>query len=87
FEEDTLAFARRIAKLPSFTALMIKESVNQTVDNMGFYNSLQACFTIHTLNHSHWGELAAREAATGEPAGMPNWRAAGPVLPAQVGAP
>jgi enoyl-CoA hydratase len=87
FEEDTLAFARRIAKLPSFTALMIKESVNQTVDNMGFYNSLQACFTIHTLNHSHWGELTAREAATGEPAGMPNWRAAGPVLPAQVGAP
>ena len=46
-----------------------------------------ACFTLHQLNHSHWAELTAREAATGEPAGMPNWRAAGPVLPAQVGAP
>ena len=39
--ERTLEFARRIAKLPTMTALLIKESVNQTVDNMGFYNSLQ----------------------------------------------
>ena len=39
--ERTLEFARRIAKLPTMAALLIKESVNQTVDNMGFYNSLQ----------------------------------------------
>ena len=39
------------------TALLIKESVNQTVDNMGFYNSLQACFTLHQLNHAHWAEI------------------------------
>ena len=39
------------------TALLIKESVNQTVDNMGFYNSLQACFTLHQLNHAHWAEV------------------------------
>ena len=32
-------YARRIAKLPTVTALLIKESVNQTVDNMGFYNA------------------------------------------------
>ena len=43
--ERTLAYARRIAQLPTMSALLIKESVNQTVDNMGFYNSLQACFT------------------------------------------
>ena len=36
------------------TALLIKEAVNQTVDNMGFYNALNACFTLHELNHSHW---------------------------------
>ncbi len=35
-------------------ALLIKESVNQTQDNQGFYNSLQACFTMHELNHAHW---------------------------------
>lgn len=50
----TLEFARRIAKIPTMAALLIKESVNQTQDNMGFYNSLQACFTMHELNHSHW---------------------------------
>jgi enoyl-CoA hydratase len=86
-DEDTLTFARRIAQIPSFTAMMIKESVNQTVDNMGFYNSLQACFTIHTLNHSHWGELAAQEQTTGRPTGMPNWKTAGPVVPSLVGTP
>ena len=43
--ERTLEFARRITALPSMTSLMIKESVNQSVDNMGFYTALQACFT------------------------------------------
>ena len=52
--DKTVEFARRIAELPTMTALLIKESVNQTQDNMGFYNSLQACFTMHELNHSHW---------------------------------
>src|SRR5580698_263894 len=36
-EERTLALARRIARLPTMTTLLIKESVNQSVDNMGFY--------------------------------------------------
>ena len=53
-DERTLDFARRIAQLPTMTSLLIKESVNQSVDNMGFYNALQACFTLHQLNHSHW---------------------------------
>ncbi|MEJ7583112.1 MAG: enoyl-CoA hydratase, partial [Acidimicrobiales bacterium] len=49
-EDQTLAFARRIAKTPTMTSLLIKESVNQTQDNMGFYNALSACFTLHQLN-------------------------------------
>jgi len=56
-EERTLEFARRIAERPTMTSLLIKESVNQSVDNMGFYNALQACFTLHQLNHSHWAEI------------------------------
>ncbi len=52
--ERTLEFARRIAKVPTMAALLIKESVNETQDNQGFYNSLNACFTLHQLNHSHW---------------------------------
>jgi enoyl-CoA hydratase len=55
--EQTLAYARRIARLPSMTSLLVKESVNQTVDNMGFQNALAACFTIHQLNHAHWSIL------------------------------
>jgi enoyl-CoA hydratase len=35
-------------------ALLVKESVNQTQDNQGFYNALNACFTMHELNHAHW---------------------------------
>jgi len=76
--------ARRIAALPTMTALLIKESVNQTVDNMGFTNALAACFTMHQLNHSHWAELhddgwpAAREED-----GIPNWKEAPPVVLAE----
>ena len=78
--EKTLAYAKRIAKVPTMTALMIKESVNQTVDNMGFYNSLQACFTLHQLNHSHWAEIHESKYPIAEPDdGVPNWKDAPPV--------
>lgn len=77
-EEQTLAFARRIAELPTMTALLIKESVNQTQDNMGFYNSLNACFTLHELNHSHWAQVND----DGYPAAKIDWRNSPPVRPA-----
>lgn len=78
--ERTLAYARRIAALPTMTALLIKESVNQTVDNTGFYNSLQACFTLHQLNHSHWAEIHESKYPVAETAdGVPDWRSAPPV--------
>ena len=78
--DQTLAYAKRIAQVPTMTALMIKESVNQTVDNMGFYNSLQACFTLHQLNHSHWAEIHESKYPVAEPEdGIPNWKDAPPV--------
>ncbi|HET6949787.1 MAG TPA: enoyl-CoA hydratase [Acidimicrobiales bacterium] len=79
--ERTLEFARRIAALPTMTALLIKESVNQTVDNMGFYNSLQACFTLHELNHSHWAQVRDDGFPIGDEAhGIPDWRDAPPIV-------
>jgi enoyl-CoA hydratase len=85
--DNTLEFARRIAALPTMTALLIKESVNQTVDNMGFQNALQACFTIHQLNHSHWAEVHDNHYPAGMPEdGIPNWRDSPPVVPAVKGA-
>jgi len=83
--ERTLEFARRIADRPTMTALLIKDAVNQTVDNMGFYNALNACFTLHELNHSHWAWLTKGEWAVGTPeAGVPSWRDAPPVRPRAV---
>jgi enoyl-CoA hydratase len=79
--ERTLEFARRIAALPTMTSLLIKESVNQTVDMMGFQNALSACFTLHELNHSHWAEVHENQwPVAAEEDGIPNWRVAPPIV-------
>jgi enoyl-CoA hydratase len=80
--ERTVEFARRIAALPTMTALLIKESVNQTVDNMGFYNALQACFTLHQLNHAYWAEIHDNHYPIALPEDGVDWRTAPPVVPA-----
>jgi enoyl-CoA hydratase len=79
-QEDTLAFARRIAAVPSAAALLIKEAVNQTQDNQGFFNSLQAAFTLHELNHAHWAVRSAGASwiQTSE-LGGPDWQQAEPI--------
>jgi enoyl-CoA hydratase len=83
-EDKTLEFARRIALLPTMTALMIKESVNETQDNQGFYNSLNACFTLHQLNHSHWAEVHDDRWPAAKPEdGIPLWKEAPPIVPAE----
>ncbi len=80
--ERTLEFARRIAQVPTMAALMIKESVNQTQDNQGFYTSLNVCFTLHELNHSHWAWIRDdRYPIAPEEAGVPNWKSAPPIVP------
>jgi enoyl-CoA hydratase len=80
--EKTLAYARRIARTPTVAALLIKESVNQTLDNQGFYNALQACFTLHQVNHAHWAEIHDdRMPAAKVEDGADDWRNAPPVLP------
>ena len=77
FREQTIEFARRISQVPTMASLLIKESVNQAQDNMGFYNSLQASFSLHQLNHSHWAELSNGESIVATPElGGPDWRTA-----------
>lgn len=77
-------FARRIARVPTMTALLIKEAVNQTVDTMGFTNALNSAFSLHQLNHAHWAGLNedGRPVATPEH-GVPPWREHPPVRPAR----
>ncbi len=83
-EDRTLDFARRIAKLPTMTALMIKESVNETQDNQGFYNSLNACFTLHQLNHAHWAEIHDDGWPAAKPEdGIQLWKEAPAIVPAE----
>jgi enoyl-CoA hydratase len=80
----TLDFARRIAQVPTMAALLVKESVNQTQDNMGFHNALHACFTMHELNHAHWSVVHDDRfpvAKLGED--VPDWRTTGGIRPAQ----
>lgn len=75
-DDETLALAQRIASLPTMTALLIKESVNQSVDHQGFYNALNSCFTLHELNHAHWAEISQGATALGTPEyGLEDWRA------------
>jgi enoyl-CoA hydratase len=82
--DKTLEFAKRIAALPTMTSLLIKESVNQTQDNMGFYNALQACFILHQLNHSHWAEVHESKMPAALPEdGIINWKEAPPIVPAE----
>lgn len=79
--DRTLEFARRIAALPTMTALLVKESVNQTMDAMGFTNALHASFSLHQLNHAHWAQLHDdKSPAAGPEDGVPSWRDAPPVV-------
>jgi enoyl-CoA hydratase len=49
------------------TSILIKESVNLCVDNMGFYNGLQACLALHQLNHAHWASIHEDKTPVGKP--------------------
>jgi enoyl-CoA hydratase len=81
--EKTVEFARRIADKPTMSSLLIKEAVNQSVDNMGFYNALNACFTLHELNHAHWAWAnESRYPVAQEDSGIPNWKDAPPIVTA-----
>jgi enoyl-CoA hydratase len=88
FREQTVEFARRVAAVPTMAALLIKESVNQAQDNMGFHNSLQATFTLHQLNHAHWAEVTHGASIVATPElGALDWRTTPPPQPAVVDTP
>ncbi len=46
-------------------AALLKESVDQTVDAVGFSAALDGCFKIHQLNHAHWGEVTGSSSRNG----------------------
>jgi enoyl-CoA hydratase len=82
-QDSALALARRVAAVPTMAALLIKESVNQSVDQMGFYNALNASFTLHELNHAHWAWVHDNHLPMGLPGdeGIVDWRTGPGVRP------
>ena len=82
--DGTLALARRIAQLPTMTALLIKDSVNRSVDAMGFNSALETAFGLHQLNHAQWTYLSDGRTAVGTPEfGLPPWKD-GPAVQAKT---
>ncbi|MCM3923580.1 enoyl-CoA hydratase [Frankia sp. AiPs1] len=86
--ERTVEFAARIAKVPTMAALLVKESVNQAQDAMGFSTALDAAFTLHQLNHAHWSEVSGGKVYVGTAEyGLDDWRNAPAILPADKNRP
>ncbi|MBI4338051.1 MAG: enoyl-CoA hydratase [Chloroflexi bacterium] len=63
-EEETLAIARRVAKLDTSAALWVKQAVNVTQDMQGMWNAMQTVLWIHNLGHAHHGELTGGKQAS-----------------------
>ncbi|MXP23499.1 enoyl-CoA hydratase [Gordonia sp. HNM0687] len=80
----TLAFAERIAHRPAMARLLIKDSVNDAVDAMGFSESLKHSFYLHQLGHAHWTALHDDKFPAAKPGpDIEDWRAAGPIRPSR----
>ncbi len=52
-EAETLALASHIAKRPMFGLTLAKQSVNNSMDAMGMYTSIQSAFGLHHVGHNH----------------------------------
>ena len=52
-EAYTLEMATKVASQPLMGLKLAKMSVNQALDNMGMWNTIQAAFGLHHLGHSH----------------------------------
>ncbi|MGZ4104389.1 MAG: enoyl-CoA hydratase [Actinomycetota bacterium] len=66
-EEETLALAERIAKIPPVTAQNVKRSINHAQDLAGFRSALEYHFMVHQFQHNTktaLDALAARQQKT-----------------------
>ena len=51
-DANSRQLALEIAQMPPHALAMAKRAVNQTLDTMGQYAALRACFEIHQLGHA-----------------------------------
>ncbi len=52
-ESATLDLAEHISKRPMFGLTLAKQSVNNSLEAMGMYTSIQSAFGLHHVGHSH----------------------------------
>jgi enoyl-CoA hydratase len=52
-EAETLAMAEHIARRPMIGLTLSKQSVNNSLDAMGMYTSIQSAFGLHHVGHNH----------------------------------
>lgn len=62
-ESRTLELANEIAQMHPFALSQAKRAVNQTLDIMGFYSSLQSVFDIHHTGHGNAMSITKGESA------------------------
>lgn len=63
-EEETMALAQRIATNHPFLLKLAKRTINETLDSMGFRDSLWKALYMHELAHAHFqsaGPVVPRE--------------------------
>ena len=58
-ESEVVAFADRIAAMPSFGLALTKRAVNQCEDAMGMRNGMDSVFGLHHFAHAHNAEVGA----------------------------
>jgi enoyl-CoA hydratase len=51
-ETTVYNMAKKIALMPPMAVSLVKESINNTLDNMGYTNSMKMHFVSHLLSHS-----------------------------------
>jgi enoyl-CoA hydratase len=55
---------------------------------MGFHNALNACFSLHEVNHAHWAQLHDDGYPGAKPEdGVAAWRNAPPIVRLAKGCP
>ena len=63
-DSHTLELAQEIAHMHPFALSQAKRAVNQTLDIMGFYSSLQSVFDIHATGHGNALAVTGGKSAT-----------------------
>lgn len=56
---ETLALAARIGSMPRFGLALTKKAVNQSEDQMGLRNGMDAVFGLHHFAHTHNAEIGS----------------------------